>query len=65
VIAGAFLLVLPGFLTDILAFIFIIPPTRRYFAARVNPNFRKKMEDLVEKKRREFLSRQNTKPHTA
>jgi len=65
VIAGAFLLVLPGFLTDILAFIFIIPPTRRYFAARVNPNFRKKMEDLVEKKRREFLSRQNTKLHTA
>ena len=60
VVTGALLLILPGFLTDVVAFLFILPPTRRYFASRVNPSFRKKIETLVEKKRREFLSRKKS-----
>jgi len=50
VFLGAFLMVLPGFLTDIIGFLFIIPPTRRYFTARVGVKFRSKIEEIIEKK---------------
>ena len=54
---GAILLLIPGFITDVIAFLFIIPPPRAYFAARVSPGFRRKIEEVVEKKRAEFASR--------
>lgn len=56
-IIGAVLLVIPGFITDIIAFLFILPPTRAWCASRVSPKFRHKVEQSVEKKRRELLER--------
>lgn len=57
VVSGALLLILPGFITDAIGFLFIIPPTRAYFANRVSPAFRHRIEDIVEKKRLEFSSK--------
>jgi len=57
VFLGALLMILPGFLTDILGFLFIIPPTRRYFAARVSVRFRNKVEQMIEKKKKEMLEK--------
>ena len=56
-IAGAFLLILPGFISHLIGFLFIIPPTRRYFAVRVSPGFRRKIEEIAEKKRQEFTAK--------
>ena len=60
VVFGAILLFVPGVITDVLAFLFIIPPPRAYFAARVSPNFRRKIEEVVEKKRAEFLAKKKS-----
>ncbi|NQT23626.1 MAG: FxsA family protein [Candidatus Omnitrophica bacterium] len=57
VFLGAFLMVLPGFLTDIIGFLFIIPPTRRYFTARVGVKFRSKIEEIIEKKKKEIIEK--------
>ncbi len=59
---GAILLLIPGFITDAIGFLFIIPPTRAYFAARVSPGFRRRIEETVEKKRAEFLSKSKSQP---
>lgn len=58
VVCGAILFILPGFITDALAFLFILPPTRAYFTNRVTPAFRHRIEDIVEKKRLELSSKQ-------
>jgi len=60
VVFGVILLFVPGVITDVLAFLFIIPPTRAYFAARVSPGFRRKIEETVEKKRAEFLAKKKS-----
>lgn len=57
VVMGMILLFIPGFLTDVIAFLFIIPPTRSYFTARISPAFRRRIDDIVEKKRAEYSNR--------
>ena len=44
---AAFLLILPGFLTDIVGFLLIIPITRRFFIKLVTTKFNKKNKDNV------------------
>ena len=39
---AAFLLILPGFLTDIVGFLLIIPPTRRILISSISSKFKKK-----------------------
>ena len=47
---AAFLLILPGFLTDIVGFLLIIPTTRKFFIRSISSNFYKKKsnEDIIE-----------------
>jgi|TARA_B110000438_G_C15813696_1_gene650901 UPF0716 protein FxsA len=44
---ASFLLILPGFLTDIVGFLLIIPITRRFFIKLVTTKFNKKNKDNV------------------
>ena len=39
---AAFLLILPGFLTDTIGFLLIIPPTRKFFIKLITSKFNKK-----------------------
>ena len=57
VFIGVFFMVLPGFLTDALGVLFIIPPTRIYFTKRVSPRFRSKIESAIDKKKEEFIAK--------
>ena len=48
---AALLLIIPGFLTDILGFLLIIPVTRKFFIKSISLKFRKKenkKEDIIE-----------------
>ena len=46
---AAFLLILPGFLTDIVGFLLIIPISRKFFIRSISVKFnRKKNEDIIE-----------------
>ena len=46
---AAFLLILPGFLTDIVGFLLIIPITRKIFIKNISAKFKKKEnEDFIE-----------------
>ena len=47
---AALLLIIPGFLTDILGFLLIIPVTRKFFIKSVSLKFKKKenKEDIIE-----------------
>ena len=47
---AALLLIIPGFLTDIVGFLLIIPITRKFFIRSISSNFkqRKKNEDIIE-----------------
>jgi len=47
---AALLLIIPGFLTDILGFLLIIPVTRKFFIKSVSSKFKKKenKEDIIE-----------------
>ena len=54
VLLGMILMVIPGFLTDVAGFLMIIPPSRRYFTSRAGLNFRDKIKNVTEQKRREF-----------
>jgi len=42
---AALLLIIPGFLTDLLGFLLIIPPTRRIFIKSVSSKFKRKKND--------------------
>ena len=42
---AALLLIIPGFLTDLLGFLLIIPPTRRIFINSVSSKFKRKKND--------------------
>lgn len=54
ILFGAFLMVVPGFITDVIGLLMILPFTRMYFVTRVSPGFRKKIQDIVEQKKKEF-----------
>ena len=54
VLLGMILMIIPGFLTDIVGFLMIVPPSRRYFTSRAGLNFRDKIKNVTEQKRREF-----------
>ncbi len=41
-VIGAFLLVLPGFLTDFLGLLFVIPITRKFFFKKISSKYKKK-----------------------
>ena len=47
---AALLLILPGFLTDLVGFLLIIPITRKFFIRSISSNFNKKKinEDIIE-----------------
>ena len=47
---AAFLLILPGFLTDIVGFLLIIPITRKFFIKSISSKFKKKEnnENIIE-----------------
>jgi len=47
---AALLLIIPGFMTDIVGFLLIIPITRKFFIRSISSNFkqRKKNEDIIE-----------------
>ena len=47
---AALLLIIPGFLTDIVGFLLIIPITRKFFIISISSNFkqRKKNEEIIE-----------------
>ena len=47
---AALLLIIPGFLTDIIGFLLIIPPTRKFFINSVTTKFKKqkKNENIIE-----------------
>jgi len=49
---AALLLILPGFLTDLIGFLLIIPITRKFFIRSISSNFQKKSrrdtEDVIE-----------------
>jgi len=46
---AALLLIIPGFLTDIVGFLLIIPITRKFFIRSISVKFnRKKNEDIIE-----------------
>ena len=47
---AALLLIIPGFLTDILGFLLIIPVTRKFFIKSISVKFKKKenKEDVIE-----------------
>jgi len=49
---AALLLIIPGFLTDIVGFLLIIPITRKFFIKSISSNFKKKKnenrEDVIE-----------------
>jgi len=45
---AALLLILPGFLTDLIGFLLIIPITRKFFIKSISSNFKKRKEEDVE-----------------
>jgi len=49
---AALLLIIPGFLTDLIGFLLIIPPTRKFFISTVSSKLKKKEvndnEDIIE-----------------
>ena len=47
---AALLLIMPGFLTDLIGFLLIIPITRKFFIRSVSSNFYKKRgnKDIIE-----------------
>ena len=47
-VIGAFLLILPGFLTDVLGLFFVIPITRRLFFKKITSKYRNKKKNFIE-----------------
>ena len=45
-VIGAFLLILPGFLTDMLGLLFVIPITRKIFFKKITSNYKDKKKKL-------------------
>ena len=47
-VIGAFLLILPGFLTDVLGLFFVIPITRKLFFKKITSNYKIKKKNFIE-----------------
>ncbi len=47
-VIGAFLLIVPGFLTDILGLLFVIPITRRFFFKKITSKYKNKKKNFIE-----------------
>ena len=47
-VIGAFLLILPGFLTDVLGLFFVIPITRKIFFKKITTKYRNKKKNFIE-----------------
>ena len=47
-VIGAFLLILPGFLTDILGLLFVIPITRKIFFKKITSNYKNKKKNFID-----------------
>ena len=45
---AAFLLILPGFITDLIGLLIIFPPTRKLFFKSVTKNYPKKRKNFIE-----------------
>tara|TARA_Y100000590_G_scaffold193987_1_gene220410 strand:- start:1880 stop:2305 length:426 start_codon:yes stop_codon:yes gene_type:complete len=60
---AALLLIIPGFLTDVIGFLLIIPPTRKMFIKLFSSKFRKKNinKDFIEGEVEESDSNENKK----
>ena len=60
---AALLLIIPGFLTDIIGFLLIIPITRKFFIRSITSQFNKKKinEDIIEGSFEENKSKDNEK----
>ena len=46
-VIGAFLLIVPGFLTDILGLLFVIPITRRFFFKKITSKYKNKKKKFI------------------
>ena len=61
---AALLLIIPGFLTDLIGFLLIIPVTRKFFILSISSKFKKKVnnnEDIIEGNIEENKEEQNDK----
>ena len=47
-VIGAFLLILPGFLTDVLGLFFVIPITRKLLFKKITTKYRNKKKNFIE-----------------
>jgi UPF0716 protein FxsA len=47
-VIGAFLLILPGFLTDILGLLFVIPMTRKIFFKKITSNYKDNKKKIID-----------------
>ena len=47
-VIGAFLLILPGFLTDVLGLFFVIPITRKLLFKKITSKYRNKKKNFIE-----------------
>ena len=47
-VIGAFLLILPGFLTDILGLLFVIPITRKIFFKKITTNYKDSKKKIID-----------------
>ena len=47
-VVGAFLLILPGFLTDILGLLFVIPITRKIFFKKITSNYKDNNKKIID-----------------
>ena len=47
-VVGAFLLILPGFLTDLLGLFFVIPITRKLFFRKITSKYKNKKKNFIE-----------------
>ena len=47
-VIGAFLLILPGFLTDVLGLFFVIPITRKLFFRKITSKYKNKKKNFIE-----------------
>ena len=47
-VVGAFLLILPGFLTDLLGLFFVIPITRKLFFKKITSKYKSKKKNFIE-----------------
>ena len=47
-VIGAFLLILPGFLTDMLGLLFVIPITRKILFKKITSNYKNKKKNFID-----------------